>query len=89
MQKKIAKNKKATATQTVAPADAPQTVTLGDHTHNFADLSLEAKAQVQNLRITEQRIEQLNAELAIAQTAHKAYVRALQDTLPEQNVTKQ
>lgn len=50
--------------------------------YNIADLSDEAKMQVQNLRAADAEIRHLNIQLALAQTARNAYIQALQAVLP-------
>jgi hypothetical protein len=45
-------------------------------------LSTEAKQQLQMLSITEQEINRLQAQLAIAQTARISYANALKSALP-------
>ena len=50
--------------------------------YNIADLSDEAKVQVQNLRAADAEIRHLNIQLALAQTARNAYIQALQSALP-------
>lgn len=59
--------------------------------YNIADLSDEAKVQVQNLRAADAEIRHLNIQLALAQTARNAYIQALQAALPEKvnQTTKQ
>lgn len=59
--------------------------------YNIADLSDEAKVQVQNLRAADAEIRRLNMQLALAQTARNAYIQALQAALPEKvnQTTKQ
>ena len=52
--------------------------------YNVADLSDEGKAQVQNLRFAEAEIKRLNAQLAIAKTAHNAYAQALEKAATDQ-----
>ncbi len=44
-------------------------------------LSTEAKAQLQMLQFTEQEVQRLQKQLAIAQTAQIAYGKALNDAL--------
>ena len=64
--------------------DKEQTVTIDGSEYNVADLSENARNQVLNLRVTDQEIQRLNQQLAIAQTARTAYARALKAELPEQ-----
>jgi hypothetical protein len=51
--------------------------------YNLADLSDEAKVQVQNLRAADAEIRRLNMQMALAKTARNAYIQALQAALPE------
>ena len=51
--------------------------------YTMADLSDEAKTQVQNLRGADAEIQHLNMQLALAQTARNAYLKALESVLPE------
>ena len=50
--------------------------------YNIADLSDEAKVQVQNLRAADAEIRRLNMQTALAQTARNVYIQALQTALP-------
>ncbi|MGO1344020.1 DUF6447 family protein [Chromohalobacter japonicus] len=61
-----------------------QTVSIDGTEYNLADLSDSAKAQVTNLRVTDQEIARLQQQLAIYQTARKAYASALQQELPQE-----
>ncbi|WP_087720922.1 DUF6447 family protein [Salinicola salarius] len=62
---------------------AGQTLTIDGTEYNLADLSENARAQVTNLRVTDQEIARLQQQLAIAQTARTAYARALSAELPK------
>lgn len=59
-----------------------QTVTIDGNEYNVADLSENARNQLVNLRVTDQEIQRLNQQLAIAQTARTAYANALKAELP-------
>jgi hypothetical protein len=59
------------------------TLTLDGVEYKLADLPDAAKAQVRNIQITEQEIQHLNTQLAIAQTARSAYLQILQSHLPK------
>ena len=59
-----------------------KTITINDTPYNVADLSDEAKNQLVNLRVTDQEIERLKQQTAIAQTARMAYAKALEAALP-------
>lgn len=64
--------------------DKSNTVTIDGREYNLADLSENARNQVLNLRVTDQEVQRLNQQLAIAQTARTAYANALKKELPEQ-----
>ncbi|ASK17932.1 DUF6447 family protein [Vreelandella alkaliphila] len=61
-----------------------KTVTIDGQEYNLSDLSENARNQLTNLRLTDQEIQRLNQQLAIAQTARAAYANALKKELPEQ-----
>jgi hypothetical protein len=61
----------------------PQTLTIDNIEYNVADLSEAARAQVVNVRVTDDEIQRLNRQLAIAQTARTAYANALKNELPK------
>lgn len=63
--------------------DNPQKITIDGQQHNVNDLSENAKAQIANLRVTDEQIQRLNQQLAITQTARAAYARALEAELPK------
>lgn len=65
-------------------ADA-QTITIDGKEYASDDLSDAAKAQVTNLRVTDQEISRLQQQLAIYQTARKAYANALKAELSSGN----
>lgn len=66
-------------------AEQAQTITIDGTEYNAADLSDNAKAQVTNLRVTDQEIARLQQQLAIYQTARTAYARALSEELPKKH----
>ncbi|MGC1506298.1 MAG: DUF6447 family protein [Sulfitobacter sp.] len=53
------------------------TLTIDGREYDTEQLSDAAKAQVTNMQIVEQKIVQLQQELAIAQTARNAYAQAV------------
>ena len=55
---------------------------LGGKQYAIDSLSDEAKAQVGNIRATEQEIARLQVQLGIAQTARSAYLQVLKAQLP-------
>lgn len=60
-----------------------KTVTINDVPYNYDNLSREAKSQLLNLRVTDQEIERLQQQTAIARTARMAYAKALEKELPD------
>jgi cell division protein ZapA (FtsZ GTPase activity inhibitor) len=62
------------------------TIKIDDKTYNIADLSDDAKTQINNLQAVDQQIQRLQQQAAIAQTARMAYVASLQSLLPEATV---
>lgn len=67
-----------------AAAAQTQTITIDGNEYSTADLSEEARAQVVNLRVTDQEINRLKQQLAIYQTARASYAKALGEELPKQ-----
>ncbi len=61
----------------------PATITLNSTTYNTAELSEVAKANLFNLLITNEHIERLEQQLAIAKTAKNAYQAALFSAVAE------
>lgn len=62
-----------------------QTITIDGKEYAVEDLSDTAKAHVTNLRVTDQEIARLQQQMAITQTARKAYANALKAELPSGN----
>lgn len=58
------------------------TVTIDGTEYQLDALPEQARAQLTNLRVTDEEIERLNQQLAIAKTARATYARALNDALP-------
>ena len=59
-----------------------QKINIDGLDYPLSSLSDAAKSQLQMLQITEQEIQRLQWQLAIAQTARNAYVQALKAALP-------
>jgi len=59
------------------------TITIDDIVYAESDLSNEAKSELGSMQICDQRIEVLQTDLAIAQTARNAYANALNGLLPK------
>ena len=57
-------------------------ITIDNQEYELDTLSAEAKAQLLSLQITDQKIAELQAQMAIYQTARLAYARALSGLLP-------
>lgn len=64
-------------------ANQQQTVTIDGTEYDLAELPEQARTQLLNLRVTDQEIERLNHQLAITQTARRAYARELSSQLPK------
>jgi len=58
-------------------------ITIDGKEYALETLTDEARAQIMSLRLCDQKIEQAQVDLAIAQTARNAYARALKEMLPE------
>lgn len=52
-------------------------ITIDDKEYSINDLTDEAKAQLLNIQFVDERIQQLNNEFAVADTARIAYTNAL------------
>jgi len=57
-------------------------VTVDGITYKMSELSAEAQAQVGNLQFVDAQMADLNAKLAVFQTARNAYQAALQQLVP-------
>lgn len=62
-------------------ADQNNKITIDGKEYDPNDLSDNAKAQLQSLSFTDQEINRLQAQLAIYQTARRAYANALKQEL--------
>lgn len=60
-----------------------QTITIDGKDYLIEDLSDEAKAQLGNLKVVDQKVANLEQEIAIMKTARNAYARALAAALPK------
>jgi hypothetical protein len=58
-------------------ADEERKVVIDGIEYNLDDLSENARAQVMNLRFVSERLQHLNNELAVADTARMGYSAAL------------
>lgn len=58
-------------------------ITIDGKEYELETLSAEAKAQLISLQVTDQEIQRLNIQMAIAQTARNAYAKALSELLPK------
>jgi hypothetical protein len=67
----------------MAEATNPGMITIDGQQYDVSTLSENARSQIANLRITDQEIQRLQQQLAIAQTARAAYARALEAELPK------
>jgi hypothetical protein len=58
-------------------------MTIDGQEYNTEDFSEEAKAQLLSLQVVDRKIAELNADIAIMQTARNAYAKALTELLPK------
>lgn len=58
------------------------TITIDNKEYNTDDLTDNAKAQIGSLQATDAKIQQLQMDIAIMQTARNAYAQALAGQLP-------
>tara|TARA_B100001063_G_C16516556_1_gene429543 strand:- start:434 stop:619 length:186 start_codon:yes stop_codon:yes gene_type:complete len=56
-------------------------ITIDGSEYNLEDLSDSSRAQLASLQLTDQKIAQLQSDLAITQTARNAYANALKAEL--------
>ena len=57
-------------------------ININGREFNIDDLSDSAKAQIANIQLVDQKINSIQQEIAILQTARNAYTAALQAELP-------
>jgi hypothetical protein len=58
-------------------------ITIDNKPYDLNNLSTEAKQQLEMLVATDNKIRELQRDLAISQTARNAYARALGELLPK------
>ena len=63
--------------------DQEPTLTLDGKDYKIADLSKDAKNQLQSLQLADTEIKRLQMQLAMIQTARNAYQQALVNALPQ------
>ncbi|RNL61860.1 DUF6447 family protein [Zhongshania marina] len=62
-----------------------QKITIDGKEYDLASLTDEAKNQLMNIRVADQKIASAQQDLAVLQTARNAYARALAEALPKVN----
>lgn len=62
---------------------AEQLISVDGRQYRVDDLSEDARGRIASVRACDQRIQQLQQDLAIAQTARAVYANALRTALPE------
>lgn len=60
------------------------TIKINDKDYDLDQFSEEAKAQLEMLIATDNKLKELQRDLAMAQTARNAYATALQALLPQE-----
>lgn len=58
-----------------------QKINIDGTEYQLADLSPEAKEQLQNVQLTDQELQRLQVQIAIVQTARGTYAQALKNSL--------
>ena len=72
----------------MAKADDNEIITLDEKSFPVADLSDFAKSQLDSIQFVETQLQQLNNELAVADTARIGYTNALKNELSKIAETK-
>ena len=67
--------------------DTNQKLTLDGQLYAFADLPPVAHDTLASIQFVEMRLQQLRGEMAVSQTAHVAYARALKAELDQRSST--
>jgi len=58
-------------------------MTIDGQEYDTEDFSEEAKAQLLSIQVVDRKIADLNADIAIMQTARNTYAKALSELLPK------
>lgn len=64
------------------------TISIDNVEYELSGLSDEAKAQIGSIQVVDQKIADLNTQLAIMNTARNAYAHTLQSLLPKKKAPK-
>ena len=64
------------------------TVTIDNTEYELDDLSTDAKNQLASLQFVDQKLAQLEAEVAVCKTARIGYSKALKEALPDSKAKK-
>jgi hypothetical protein len=67
--------------------DKAELLTLEGKSYTISDLSQVARDQLVSLQFAEARLQELHNEMAVSQTAHVAYARALKAELDQTSST--
>jgi len=62
-----------------------QKINIDGKEYDLASLTDEAKSQLMNVRVADQKLASAQQDLAVLQTARNAYARALTEALPKVN----
>jgi hypothetical protein len=65
--------------------DKARKVTIDGKEYELDSLNEAARNQLANLRVADQRLAQLRAELAMVQTARDTYAKVLANNLPKED----
>lgn len=64
------------------------TITIDNKEYKLEELSDDARAQIGSIQVVDQKLADLNTQLAIMQTARNAYAQALTALLPKKRASK-
>jgi len=70
------------------PEQKQPKLSINNEEYIIADLSDQARAQLESLQYAESEMRRLNRELAMATTARNAYSQGLQEALPAKTAVK-
>ena len=65
----------------MAKSKKSEKITIDDQEYNVDELSSAAREQIENLKFVDARLQQLNNELAVSDTARIGYTNALKSDL--------
>lgn len=85
MENNAAENSTAAKQEAVAVGESSQqpTITIDGQEYTLESLGQKGREQLQNLRVTDQEMQRMQDQLAIAQTARNTYARILAEVVKD------